>query len=71
MGKTIFFFSPIFIRVNLGTYICPKRNSNYFWYWHWSHSKCRDILQTLNVYKIPGKEHQIVHDWDVHEISAL
>ena len=26
---------------------------------HYSISKCKDILQTLNVYKIPAKEHNI------------
>ena len=26
---------------------------------HYSNSKCKDIIQTLNVYKIPAKEHNI------------
>ena len=27
---------------------------------HWSFSKYNDLLHSLNVYKIPGKEHQVV-----------
>ena len=37
---------------------------------HWSCSKCKDLLQTLNVYKIPAKEHQVVDRWDADEISV-
>ena len=29
---------------------------------HWSYSKCKDILHTLNVCRIPAKEHPVV-DW--------
>ena len=36
----------------------------------WSYSKCKDILGTLNVYKIPAKEHQVVDRWDPDEISV-
>ena len=36
----------------------------------WSYSKCKDILQTLNVYKISAKEYQVVDRWDADEISA-
>ena len=51
----------MFIKVNLPTRICRTRS------WHFiltltrcSYSECKDILQTLNVYKIPAKEHQVV-----------
>ena len=27
---------------------------------HWSYSKCKDILHTLNVCRIPAKEHPVV-----------
>ena len=32
--------------------------------------KCNDLLNTLNVYQIPAKEHQVVHRWDADEISV-
>ena len=38
---------------------------------HWSESKCKDIFQTLIVYKIPAKEHQVVDHWKTDEISVL
>ena len=67
----VFFFNPIFMRVNLPTHICPTRN------WQllliltdWSYSKCKDILQTLNVYKIAAKKHQVVDRWHADEISV-
>ena len=50
---------------------CPTRNSQLFFILtHWSYSKCKDILQTLNVYKIPAKEHQVVDHSDADEISV-
>ena len=53
------------------TDICATRNSQLFFILtHWSYSKCKDILQTLNVYKIPAKEHQIAYRWDADEISV-
>ena len=33
-------------------------------------SKCKDILQTLNIYKIPAREHQVVDHWDADERSV-
>ena len=51
--------------------ICPTRNLELFLILtHWSYSKCKDILQTLNVYKFPAKEHQAVDRWDAEEISV-
>ena len=50
---------------------CPTRNSQLFFILtHWSYSKCKDILQTLNVYKIPAREHQVVDRWDADERSV-
>ena len=59
------------ITVNLPTHICPMRNSQLFLILtNWSYSKCKDILQTLNGYKITAKEHQVVDRWDTDEIQA-
>ena len=53
------------------TDICPTRNSQLFFILtHWSYSKCKDILQTFNVYKIPAKEHQGAYRQDAEEISV-
>ena len=38
---------------------------------HWSYSKWKDILHTLNIYKNPPKEHQVVEWWAVDEISVV
>ena len=35
-----------------------------------SHSKCKDILQMLNLYKIPKKGHAVVDRRDADEISV-
>ena len=52
----IFFLNPIFIRVNLPTHISPRKNLQLFLILaSWSYPKCKDILQTLNVYEIPAK----------------
>ena len=37
---------------------------------HWSYFKCNNLNQTLNVYKIPAKEHQVVDTWNAHNISV-
>ena len=37
---------------------------------HWSYFKYNDLLHTLNVYKIPAKEHQVVDLWVADEMSA-
>ena len=36
---------------------------------HWSYSKCKDILKTLNVYQISSKEHHLGDCSAAHEIS--
>ena len=70
-GEKIFFLNSTFIRVNLPTHICPTRNWQLFLILtHWSYSKCKDILQTLNVYKISAKEYQVLDRWDADEISV-
>ena len=62
------FKNPIFIKVNLATHICPARNWQLFLILtHWSYCKCEDILHTLNVYKVPAKEHQVVDRWSGDE----
>ena len=37
----------------------------------WSNSKCKGLLHTLNVYKIPPKEHNAVDHWAADELSVL
>ena len=34
-----------------------------------TYSKWKDLLYTLNVYKIPAKEHKVVDRWAADEIS--
>ena len=70
-GKNFIFSNPSFIIKNLPTHICPMRNWQLFLILkHWSYSKCKKILQTLYVYKIPAEEHQVVHRWGADEISV-
>ena len=62
----------LFIKINLPTHIYPTRNLQLLLILkNWSYSKCKNILQTLNVYKIPAKEHQVVDRWDADEILLL
>ena len=43
------------------TYICPTRNWQLFLILtHSNYFKCKNLLQTLNVFKIPPKEHHLV-----------
>ena len=37
---------------------------------HWNVFKCKNLLQTLNVYKIPAKELHLVDRWAADEISV-
>ena len=70
----LFYWNPIFIKVNLQTFIhiYPKRNWQLFLILtHWSYSKWKYILQTQIVYKIPTKEHHVVDRWHAHEISVF
>ena len=53
------------------THICPMENWQLlFILTHWSYSKCKDILQTLNVYQIPAKDNHVVDHRDADEISV-
>ena len=62
----------LFIKINLPTHIYPTKNLQLLLILkNWSYSKCKNILQTLNVYKIPEKEHQVVDRWDADEILLL
>ena len=62
----------LFIKINLPTHIYPTKNLQLLLILkNWSYSKCKNILQTLNVYKIPAKEHQVVDRWDADEILVL
>ena len=58
--------------MNLPTEISPTKNWQLFLILTlWSYSKCKDILQTFNVYRNTGKEHQVPCRWDADEISVL
>ena len=70
-GENLIFLNPSFIIVNLPTHICPMTNWQLFFILtHWSYSKCKNMLQTLYVYKIPAKEHQVAHHWGADEMSV-
>ena len=68
--KIYFFFSnPTFIKVNLLTCICPTRNCQLFLrLTHWSFFKYKNLLQTLNIYKIHAKELHLVDRWATDEM---
>ena len=53
--------NPSFIKVNSPKHVCLRGYHRVFLIkTHWSFSKYNDLLHSLNVYKIPGKEHQVV-----------
>ena len=68
--EKIFFVKNLrFIKVNLHTHACFRRNcklSLILTLW----TKFKDLLHTFNVYKIPAKEHKVVYRWSGHEISV-
>ena len=73
-NKQSFFFkkNPNFIKVNLLTHAYFRGDSKLFLILTlWSYSKWKDLLHTLNVYKIPAKEHKVVDPWAADEISVL
>ena len=37
----------------------------------WSYSKCKGLLHTLDVCKIPAKEHKAVDHWATDELSVF
>ena len=61
-----------FLKVNLETYTGLTRNCKLFLIITlWSYSKCKDLLHTLNLYKIRAKEHKAVDHCTVDELSVL
>ena len=72
MQTLLFFKNPNFLIVNLETRTCLTRIWKLFLIVTlWSYWKCKDLLHTLNVYKIPAKEHKVVDRWAANEISVL
>ena len=70
-GKFFSLKNPSFIKINLVTHACVKRNCQLFFILTpWGYSKCKYILHTLTVYKIPAKEHKVVHRWAADIISV-
>ena len=58
------------MKVNFPTHGSLRRNWQLFLTLTlWSYSKCKDVLHTFNVYKIPAKDYKIVHRWTVDEVS--
>ena len=71
MGKFTLFLKSNFYQSKFANTYIPARNRRLFLILtHWSYSKCKDILQKLNVYKIPTKEHQVVDRRDEDETSV-
>ena len=59
------------MKVKLPTHICRTKNYQLFFILRYrSYSKCKDMLQTMNLFKIPAKEHQVVGHSDPDEISV-
>ena len=54
------------------THACVTRNSKLFLIITlWSYSKCKGLLHTLNVYKIPAKKHKAVDHWAADELAVF
>ena len=51
------------MKIYLPTHVCLRRN-------YWSYFKNNDLLHKLNVCKISAKERQVVHSWNLDEISV-
>ena len=59
--NSFFLKNPNFIKVNLPTHACLRRDCKLFLILKLlSYSKCKDLLHPLNVYKIPEKEQKVV-----------
>ena len=53
-------------------HVCPNKNYHLLLIiTHWSYSKCHDLLHTLNVYSILGKQHKVVDSRVADEKHAL
>ena len=56
----------------MSTYICATRNWQLFFILRqWNYFKCKNLLQTLNVFEIPAQEHHLVDCLAADEISVL
>ena len=54
------------------THACLTRNCKLFLIITlWKYSKCKDLLHTSNVCKVPAKEHKAVDRWVADEPSVL
>ena len=72
LGNIYFFFNKNFIKINLPTHVCLRRNYRlFFLITHWSYFKNNNLLYKLNVYKISANKYQVVHSWDLDEISVF
>ena len=69
--KNFFFFKkPNSLKINFQRHACLRKNRQLFLVLTlWRYSKCKDLLDMLNVYKILGKEHKAVDRWAADEIS--
>ena len=72
-SQNLFFFKDRnFIKATLATPVCLRRNCQLFLILTlWSYSKCKDLLDTLNVYKIPAKEQKVVDCGAADELSVF
>ena len=60
------------MKVNFPTHVCLRRSWQLFLILTlWSYSKYKDILHTLNVYKIPVKDYKIVDRWTAGEVYCF
>ena len=70
--KKFFLKKTNFLKVDLQTHACLTRNCKLFLIITlWKYSKCRDLLHTSNVCKVPAKEHKAVDRWVADEPSVL
>ena len=62
--------NPSFIKVNSPKHVCLSGYHRVFLIkTHWSYFRYNSSLHTLNVYKIPWKEHQGVDFWVTDETA--
>ena len=71
IGTIYFFGKSKFWKSKFTKHVCHRRNHQLLLIiTHWTYFKYSDLLHTLNVYKIPRKEHQVVHFWVADKIST-
>ena len=56
-------YYPSCLKINSPIHVCLRVT-------HWSYFKYNNLLDALNVYKIPANEHQEIDSWAVDEISV-